>query len=94
MQKNEHGEQEAREREAAYRRGYSHAADETASLVLRLIEAGYEPQDIRQLLAVYDDHCIAPWKAGDLDNREPAPAFDLEQCLRILNSTTGYNWIK
>lgn len=94
MQKNEHDEQEAREREAAYRRGYSHATDETAQLVLQLIESGYEPQDIRQLLAVYDDHFLAPWKTSDLDKREPAPAFVLEQCLRILSSTTGYDWIQ
>ncbi len=33
----ERDEQEARNREAAYRRGYSQATDETARLVLQLV---------------------------------------------------------
>jgi DNA-binding transcriptional MerR regulator len=86
-------QQQAREKEAAYRRGYSHASDETGRLVLQLVELGYKAREIRRLLAVYDDHFLAPWKAGDLDKREPAPFFDVEKCQKILQQTKGYDWI-
>jgi DNA-binding transcriptional MerR regulator len=96
MQRNEseRAEQEARAKEAAYRRGYSHAADETARLVLQLVELGYKVREIKRLLAVYDDHFLAAWRdAGDLDTREAAPPFDVTQCQIILAGTTGYDWI-
>jgi hypothetical protein len=65
------------EREAAYRQGYSQATDETGRLVLQLVELGYKAREIRRLLAVYDDHFLAPWKAGDLDTGEAAPRSTL-----------------
>ena len=87
-------EQAARSREAAYRRGYVHGVEETARLVLQLQELGYKPTEIKRLLAVYDDHFIAPWRhAGDLSKREAPPAFNIEQCQQILRQTTGYDWI-
>jgi len=88
-------EQEARTREAAYRRGYVHGIEEAARLVLQLTELGYKPTEIKRLLAVYDDHFIAVWRsAGDLDKREDPPAFNIEECQAILAGTTGYNWIE
>lgn len=87
-------EQEARrDREAAYRQGYAQATDETGRLVLQLVEMGHNVREIRRLLAVYDDHFIAPWRSGDLDKREAAPAFDVEKCQAILRQTKGYDWI-
>ncbi len=85
-------EQEARE--AAYRRGFTHGAEEMARLVLQLQELGYQTREIKRLLAVYDDHFIAQWRhAGDLSKREAPPAFNSEQCQAILAQTTGYDWI-
>ncbi len=90
----ERDEQEARNREAAYRRGYSQATDETARLVLQLIELGYKATEIRRLFAVYDDHFIAVWRStGDLNTREAPPDFNIEECLAILAGTRGYDWI-
>ena len=83
-----------REAEAAYRRGWTQAADETARLVLQLIELGYKPTEIKRLLAVYDDHFLAKWRhEGDLDKREAPPEFNIEECQAILAGTAGYNWI-
>jgi hypothetical protein len=80
--------------EAAYRRGWTQATEETARLIFQLYELGYKPTEIKRLLAVYDDHFLAPWRhAGDLDQRNPPPPFDIEQCLEILKHTTGYDWI-
>jgi hypothetical protein len=94
MQQSERDEQEARSREAAYRRGFTQGVEEAALLVLQLQELGYKPTEIKRLLAVYDDHFLAVWRqAGDLDNREPAPAFDINRCQAILAGTTGYDWI-
>lgn len=82
------------EAEAAYRRGWTQATDETARLVLQLIELGYKPTEIKRVLAVYDDHFLSPWRReGDLTVCEAPPAFDVEACLKILKQTTGYDWI-
>jgi len=94
MQQSERTEQEARDREAAYRRGFTQGIEEAARLVLLLQELGYPAREMKRLLAVYDDHFLAAWRqAGDLDKREPAPAFDINQCQAILSRTTGYDWI-
>lgn len=94
MQQNERDQAEREAREAAYRRGWTQATEETARLVLQLIELGYKPTEIKRLLAVYDDHFLAVWRhAGNLDKREAPPPFNIEQCQEILKGTTGYDWI-
>ncbi len=91
------GESESAEqqeaREAAYRRGFTHGMEEMARLVLQLVELGYKPTEIKRLLAVYDDHFIAQWRAGDLDKLTAPPPFNVEECQAILAGTTGYDWI-
>lgn len=57
------------------------------------MELGYTPTEIRRLLAVYDDHFLAPWKASDLTLREAPPACDIERCQVILGGTIGYDWM-
>ncbi len=95
QQQSESERAEQREaREAAYRRGFTHGIEEMARLVLQLVELGYKSTEIKRLLAVYDDHFIAPWRqAGDLSEREAPPSFDINQCQEILAGTTGYDWI-
>jgi hypothetical protein len=80
--------------EAAYRRGFVHGMEETGRLVAQLMELGYKTMEIKRLLAVYDDHFIAPWgNDGDLTKREAPPPFDINMCQEILEGTTGYDWI-
>lgn len=95
MQSNARQEKDEREEaEAAYRRGWTQGTEETARLVLQLVELGYKVVEIKKLLAVYDDHFVAPWRnGGDLTKREAPPPFDIEKCQEILEGTTGYDWI-
>ncbi|MDQ2907470.1 MAG: hypothetical protein M3Y81_28510 [Chloroflexota bacterium] len=95
MQQNEseRDEQEARGREAAFRRGFTQGIEEAALLMLQLQELGYKPREIKRLIAVYDDHFLAVWRAGDLDTREAPPPFDITHCQAILAGTRGYDWI-
>ena len=82
-----------REAEAAYRRGWVQGADETARLVLQLVEMGYSPTQIRRFLAAYNDHKLMPWRQeGDLCEQEAAPDFDLEVIQGIAKGK-GYDWI-
>jgi hypothetical protein len=81
------------EAEAAYRQGFAQGTEETARLVLQLVELGYKQTELKRLLAVYDDHFLAPWRQGDLTTRQPAPPFDINQCQEILQQTSGYDWI-
>jgi hypothetical protein len=83
------------EAEAAYRRGWTQGTEETARLVLQLVELGYKTREIKRLLAVYDDHFLHPWRhQGDLSKREGPPPFDINACQDILENTTGYDWIE
>jgi hypothetical protein len=78
------------EQEAAYRRGWQHGTEEA----VQLVELRYKSTEIKRLVAVYDDHFLAPWRhAGDLSKREAPPPFDIDQCQEILAGTTGYDWI-
>ena len=86
-------EHDRSEQEAAYRRGFTHGLEEMARLVFQLLELGYATTEIKRLLAVYDDHFVAPWRASDLTNREAPPPFDIDQCKTILEGTSGYDWI-
>ncbi len=88
MQQSERAEQEA-----AYRRGFIHGTEETARLVFQLIESGYKTTEVKRLLAVYDDHFLAPWRASDLTTREEPPPFDISACQELLQQTSGYDWI-
>lgn len=94
MQQSERDEQEREAREGAYRRGWTQGIDEASRLVLQLVELGYKSTEIKRLLAVYDDHFLAPWRqSGNLSKREAPPPFDINQCQAILKQTTGYDWI-
>jgi hypothetical protein len=86
-------EQQRAEQENAYRRGYVHGMEEVARLAIRLMELGYTTTTIKRLLAVYDDHFIAPWRVGDLSERSSPPPFDSSACQAILEGTSGYDWI-
>jgi hypothetical protein len=93
-EENERATQEAQMQEAAYRRGFTQGMEEASRLVLQLAELGYKTTEIKRLLAVYDDHFIAPWRhGGDLDKFKVPPAFNIEECQEILSNTTGYDWI-
>ncbi len=82
------------EREASYRRGWQQGFTEATEIVLRLVELGYERRKIRQLLAIYDDHVLSPWRAtGDLERREPFPLFDLERLEELAATQRGYDWL-
>jgi len=71
MQHNEQDQQERETREGAYRRGWMQGTDEASRLVLQLVELGYKSTEIKRLLAVYDDHFLAPWRqTDDLSKRE------------------------
>jgi hypothetical protein len=89
MQQHERAEQEA-----AYRRGFTQGIEEGTRFVLQLQELGYKPTEIKRLVAVYDDHFLATWRAGDLGEREAPPPFDSNRCQAILARTTGYNWMR
>lgn len=98
MQQNESAatqeEDQQKDREAAYRRGFVHGIEEATRLVMQLVELGYKATEIKRLLAVYDDHFVAPWRNnGDLTKREAPPPFDIDACQEILEGTTGYDWI-
>ena len=94
MQQHEREEQDTNAREAAYRHGWTQSFEEASRLVLQLIELGYKPTIIKRLLAVYDDHFLAPWRqSSDLDKRDAASPFDIVKCQTILSQTTGYDWI-
>ncbi len=94
MQQNEQDQQEREAREGAYRRGWTQSFEEASRIIFQLIELGYKPTEIKRLLAVYDDHFLAPWRqSGDLDKREAAPPFDVVKCQTILRQTSGYDWI-
>ena len=98
QQKEDNAEQDESKREeieAAFRRGFAHGTIDMALLVVNLMKLGYKEREIKRLLAVYDDHFVAPWRYnGDLTKREAPPVFDLEQCQEILEGTTGYDWIE
>jgi hypothetical protein len=81
------------EAEAAYRQGYCQGMEEMTLLVLQLVELGYGKTEIKRLIAVFDDHFLAGWRAGNLDTRSAPPPFNIEVCREILTVTTGYDWI-
>lgn len=79
--------------EAAYRRGWTQAGDETTRLVLQLVDMGFKSVEIRRLMAAYDDYVLQPWRAGgDLAKQEPAPDFQIDVIQKIV-ARGGYNWI-
>jgi hypothetical protein len=74
--------------EAAYRRGWKPGFNEAERIILQLGELGYSHRKIRQLLAVYNDHCVSEWRNhGDLENREPFLYLDKVIDRRISLST-------
>lgn len=85
--------EDAERREAAYRRGWTQGADETARLILQLVEMGYKPTEIRRLLAAYSDHMLMVWRQeGDLSKPEAAPDFQIEAVQEIVKRG-GYDWM-
>jgi hypothetical protein len=86
---NERGAQES-----VYRRGWQQGATEATRIVLQLVEMGYDRRKINQLLAIYQDHCVSPWRYdGDLEKKEPFPEFNVEQLEQIAATHHGYDWL-
>jgi hypothetical protein len=82
------------ENEAAYRRGWQQGMSEATLLLLQLVELGYDRRKIKQLMAIYEDHFISEWRNnGDLEKREPFPAFNIEQIEEIAATHRGYDWL-
>jgi len=75
--------------EAAYRRGWQQGFNESGRIILQLVELGYQRRKIRQLMAIYNDHCVSEWRNhGDLEKREPCLPFNLEQ-IEAIAATHG-----
>jgi hypothetical protein len=82
------------EQEAAYRRGWQQGFNEAERIILQLLEAGYDRGKIKQLLAIYNDHCVSQWREeGDLTRREPYPDCDIEHLEVIAATHHGYDWL-
>lgn len=82
------------EQEATYRRGWQQGFSEATEILLRLMELGYDRRKIRQLVAIYEDHFVSAWRqAGDLEQREPFPLFDIERLEAIAATHRGYDWL-
>lgn len=87
-------EEDLIEKEAAYRRGWGHGCTEATEVIVRLLELGYDRHKIRQYMAIYDDHFVSEWRQnGDLEKREPFPAFNVQQIEEIATTHRGYDWL-
>ncbi len=82
------------EMENAFRRGWQQGANEAQRIILQLVEMGYDRRKINQLMAIYDDHFVSVWRSsGDLEKKEPFPAFNVEHIEAIAATHRGYDWL-
>ena len=60
-----HNENQELACEPAYRRGFTQGVEEGSRLVLEMLEESRDLREIKRLLAVYQDHDLAPWRMRD-----------------------------
>jgi hypothetical protein len=85
---------ERRAQESTYRRGWQQGTTEATRIILQLVELGYDRRKINQLMAIYQDHRVSPWRYdGDLEKRETFPPFDVEQLEELAATHHGYDWL-
>jgi hypothetical protein len=79
-------------REIAYRRGWQQGYNEAVRVLLHLLQQGYDRRIINQLIAIYNDHVVAPWRGDGLQKATPPPDFNLQD-LQEIAKRGGYDWM-